>query len=156
MAFGSEQDPLLFVWNGPPAVNSLIIADMIFSFFLLELEDDTLDYASLVDQLVECGVWKDDNHENMSSNALFAILGGLRMESFCGDQAFQGSDFPKESWACREEKARVWVFVRGIIKGWYDLIGERCPRQVADTMMVVRGFFAHDVAPSSRPSSLVQ
>ena len=129
---------------------------MIFVFFLLELEGGALDSASSVDQLVGCGVWKDVHHENMNSFELFAILGGLGMESFCGDQAFQGSDFPKESWACREEKARVWVFVRGIIKGWHDWMGERCPRQVADTMMVVRGFCAHDVASSSRPSSLVQ
>ena len=156
MTFGSEQDPLLFVWKGPPAVNSLIIADVIFSFYILELEDDSLYYASSVDQLEGCGVWKDDNHENMSSFELFALLGGLRMESFCGDQAFQGSDFPKESWACREEKARVWVFVHGIIKGWHDWMGGRCPRQVADTIMVVREFHAHGVASSSRPSSLVQ
>mmetsp|Transcript_7821 Transcript_7821/g.17653 ORF Transcript_7821/g.17653 Transcript_7821/m.17653 type:complete len:93 (-) Transcript_7821:189-467(-) len=92
----------------------------------------------------------------MSSFALFAILEGLRMESFRGDQAFQGSDFPKESWACREEKARVWVFFRAIIKGWHDWMGERCPRQASDAMMVVTGFYAHDVVSSSRPSSLVQ
>ena len=85
-----------------------------------------MDSASLVDQLVGCGVWKDDNHESMTSFALFAILEGLRMESFRGDQAFQEGDFPKESWACREEKARVWLFFRAIIKGWHNWMGERC------------------------------
>ena len=104
MTFGSEQDPLLFVWKGPPAVNSLIIADVIFSFYLLELEDDTLYYAISVDQLVGCGVWKDDNHENMSPFELFAILVGLRMESFAGIRPFKEATSPRR--VRRAEKKR--------------------------------------------------
>lgn len=82
MAFGSKQDPSLSVWKGPRAVNSLINCGGIFSFFLLELDVGALDSASSVDQLVGCGVWKDDHDENMNSFKLFAIFGGLGMESF--------------------------------------------------------------------------
>ena len=78
------------------------------------------------------------------------------MESFYRDGAFQGSDLPEESWECTEEKARVWVSIRGIFDGWHDRSGERCPRQVSDTMMVPRGFHAHGVASGDRPSSIVQ